>query len=80
MSKPQQSRIDERTADSCLSFSTEETRQAAMKAEPWALVIQPCGNPRITDFYVDSIIELCNEVDRLQTLLAAAIAHAGGER
>ena len=57
------------TEDSCLSFTTEETRQAVMKAEPWALAKHPCGNPRIPDFYPDSIIELCHEVDRLQALL-----------
>ena len=57
------------TDDSCLSITTEETRQAVMKAAPWALAKQPCGNPRIPDFYPDSIIELCNEVDRLQALL-----------
>ena len=43
-----------------------------MKAEPWALVAQPDGNPRIPSFYPDSIIELCNEVDRLRALLIIA--------
>jgi hypothetical protein len=58
--------------DSCLSFTTEETRVSVMKAEPWALVAQPDGNPRIPSFYPDSIIELCNEVDRLRALLIIA--------
>jgi hypothetical protein len=55
--------------DTCLSFTTKETREAVMEAEPWAQTPLPDGNPRIPSFYPDSIIELCNEVDRLRAVI-----------
>ena len=57
-----------------MSFTTDEIRSSVFKAEPWAQTMQPDGNPRITDFYPDSIIELCDEVDRLRALLAQGAA------
>jgi hypothetical protein len=57
-----------------MSFTTDEIRSSVFKAEPWAQTLQPCGNPRIPDFYPDSIIELCDEVARLRALLAQGAA------
>ena len=55
--------------DSCLSFTTKQIRVSVMKAEPWAQVAQPEGNPRIPSVYPDSIIELCGEVERLRAMI-----------